>query len=652
MSKKIRSLRVTGMNPEYNDPKYITPINQIAKSLRFWQPKAYEYLKDSRFAMIAAFCGSGKSILLVSLAIHDVIKSNYSQKQLIVVPQSHIGNGFTADGELEYMSVMVEGEKYEWKVTNNFCDANNKDVLVRLKKWLLQDSKTLSKKYRDHQIMGLNCVASHIALGLVWNGLTSQEKDLAIKNLTLNADEAHHAKGIFDIEEDEDSGGLTDIQKQLMEQESTTLGEICRHIFNSNDKTSQIRLATATPYRGDRGIILSTVALEKFDVYYLDWIEHFKTLGIEKFFLEYEEYSGDPIKQVVESIASELKEKHMVVIPSTTQKWRKNGKEELEKLLSEIYKIVPKERVLDLVTHGTQSKNKELLLAEPKNSEQGESKFDIIVTCMLGREGTDWCPCSRLHNTACEGSVTLAIQTAGRVFRRFEGKREVRITYYIPKFNSPEKGMTKRELLSDRTNALLVCMQLDEMCHPIILPELPTGKKEEQGAEETKKKSKTSLQEVFGDQYQDVKAELIEEVECLEKKTKENIYDIIDTILEKHNITENADIVRDALVAQVLRVLSPELKDLGIDIKFLRENGFDKIIEEYDIENKSIFFGECEKKDWGIIRDIIRNYWIEQVKEIKRIGIKNVKKGTKLYGFMKGQRRQFRDGKEELGQNA
>ncbi len=614
--KKIDSLRVEGINPEYDNKRYITIPNQETKELRWWQPECFEQLKNTQFAICAAFCGSGKSILQVALAIHDIVENNWKQKQLIIVPQQHISQGFIGDEILEYIPVIVNGEKYEWKVMNNFCDEKNVGILRKLKKWLLQDAVSLSCKHKGGNIItGINAVASHQALSMVWNKLTEAEKKKAIKNLTLRVDEAHHVKGVFDVNEN----GLTDQEKLVMEEESTNLGKICKFMFNKRYKNSKIHLTTATPYRGDKRIILSPDVLKKFEVYYLDWIEHFKTTGIKNFFLEYQEYNSDPIRQVIANIKAEPNEKHLVIIPSSTHKWRSNGNDELQDLLTRIHKVVPKERVLDLVTKSTQSANKLKLLKEPKDASQGESKYDVVVTCMLGREGTDWCPCSRLHNTACENSITLAVQTMGRPFRRFKGKQNVKMCYYIKRFKKPKKGMTKRELLSDRTNALLVCLQLDEMCHPIMIPVIP------QSADNKSKNngnggsiSSTSLTEVFGDQYPGVKQELFEEIECLEKKDKQGVYSVIDNILDKYNVSDDViEGVRDAMKVLVLRVLSPKLRNLGIDIAFLREHGFDKIIKKHKLQDTSIFFGSYNDKDWKIIRSILNDWemMFEKLKE-------------------------------------
>jgi superfamily II DNA or RNA helicase len=600
------SLKLEYHNPEYMEDAFQIEVPNLAtKKLRVWQRDAFNKLKNARFALCAAFCGSGKSILQVALAVHDIVRCGYKQKQLIVVPQQHIHKTFVGEGNIEYIPLLVNGKKYEWKVIHNFCDADD-EILKGLKKWLLTSPAKLSKNYRDKIIAGVNAVASHQALTRVWSKLTEAEKQIAIKNLTLRIDEAHHIKGVFEEEEEE----LTDAQKIAVKSESTYLGEISRFIFN-NGKTSKLHFTTATFYRGDRSNILFPAVEEKFTTYYLDWIKHFKTLGIERFDLQYEEYNGDPIKDIAYRIAQEPNEKHLVIIPSTTHKWRLNGDSELQKLLKEIYKLVPKERVLDLVTKNTQKKNKKLLLAEPKTAEN-ESKFDVIVTCMLGLEGTDWCPCSRLHNAAPGSSITLAVQIMGRPFRQFRGKTQVRMYSYIKQFVQPKAGMTKQDLLNDRTNALLTCIQIDEMCRPIILPILPSkknGSKNSQGI---------TLRDIFGNKYEDVKRTLIEELECLENKTKEDINLVIEDILNEQGIKKHRKAVKAGLQALTIRLLADELKDLGVDVEFIRREGFAKILEKYELK-KTFFFGGYGKKDWGIIRGILKRRCEEMVEAYKKM---------------------------------
>jgi hypothetical protein len=601
----IENLKIHATNDYFDDEAYFAPPSGSTKTLRLWQKDAFEKLRGKRFTLVAAFCGSGKSILQVALAIDDVIQSGYTQKQLIVVPQSHIGAGMIESDGAGCISITVDGELYDWSVQNNYCTVDANNVIESLKAWLLADARKLALHHAPNEVTGLNAVATHSALCLVWKELSKDQKKQAIQNLTLRIDEAHHIKGVFDFEEDE----LSSAQQEQIKIDSTCLGDICRYIFNSHVTTSKISLTTATPYRGDGKSILSKSVLDKFTVYYLDWVDHFKTLGIKDFTLEYEEYDENPIALVLDHVRAEPHEKHLIVIPPMNQKWRTETS--LQELIKGLNLIVPSERILDLVTQGAiQDARKTLLLKEPKTPGDGVESFDVVITCMLGREGTDWCPCSRLHNTACENSITLAVQTGGRVFRRYVlednglivgGKTKVKLVYYVPRFVAPKLGMTKRELLSDRSNALLFCMQISEMCHPILIP--ITNQSTDSKFGHKSSPSHVSLAKVFGDHYQSMKRMLFQSADVL---TGGGIEDAIDNVIDVYGVTENITDIKDGLRCLVLRSVSSTLRDLGIDIQFIRElGGFDRIIEDYDLKGRSIFFGDYNEHDWPIIRSIV-----------------------------------------------
>lgn len=572
---------------------------------RGWQPEAYELLKAVRLALAACGCGMGKTTLSVALAIFDIVNSGWLQKQLFVVPQRHIGDGFTKCDGFNHIKIQVEGVDYFWQLgDNNFCDSEDKLVMAKLKKWLLADSSSLRPRNRL-TVTGIVAVCSHAAIGRLWKTLTKRERKQAIKNLTLRVDEAHHISGVFDELDD----SMTKSQKIAMGLEATNLGNICRAICG-NGPTSKLHLTTATFYRGDGATILSPSVADKFTTYYADWIKHFATLGIERFTVDFQPYphSKSPVASVVEQIRAEPAQKHLVVVPPTGQKWRTRAA--LRNLFEEIYKVIPRERVLDLVTKSTQKANKELLLAEPKVASQ-ESKFDVVVTCMLGREGTDWCPCSRIHNTACENSPTLAVQTAGRAFRKFVeriggkivGKTDVRILYYIQEFKA-KPGSTEfealRDMIADRSNHLAVSMQWDDQCHPIMIPVLPS----ERGAHRGEKS--VPLSEIIGDQYHTIKREFMEELEYLDKVNESSVKILIDDVVESHGIqipNEMMPRVRQAMLMLTLRILHPKLRVRGVDVGFVRKNGFDNLVAK---NGRGGFFADYTLKDCVRLRQLLK----------------------------------------------
>ena len=621
-----RLFKVSGSNPHYLDEERLYPIYGEVKNMFGWQEKAFAKGKDERFFSCQAFCGSGKSILQIYLATHDIIASGFKQKQLFVVPQEHIHKGFVGDGQLQHMSIEQNGKQYNWAIQSchNFCDGV--DRIKSLKNWLLESPNKLAKFSKDPQgkiIAGLNAICSHAALAQVWQEIEQEYEqkglDKIISNLTLRVDEAHHISLVF-----MECENMSHEEWDVINDEITALGKICTYIINSKVSSSKLHLTTATMYRGDARVILSEKVRAKFTTYHLDWIEHFEGLGIQNFLLQYEFYTDNPVDLIAQRILAEPNEKHFVVVPRTGSKWRKNG-DEYRLLLDKLKGL----RVLDLVTPSTQDKNKKLLLAEPKNI-KSPSQFDVVVVCSLGREGTDWCPCSRLHNSACESSVTLAVQTIGRPFRRFEGKTKIEIFHYVKKFITPKKGISSRELLSDRTNAILFCMQMKDLFDPILIIDDSFELPEPKNGSKVSPKNTVPLQWYFGDQYENVIKAALETYEDLVQdfdsppKAKD-IFESMGEICEEFGISEDhirREDIQYALACRIIREAAPQAEIDGVDIAFLRNEGFDKIDEKYEF-NRSIYFGNCSKKDWQLIRNIIDN-WHEKYQEVKRVGFKTI----------------------------
>lgn len=589
-------------NPNWQEYQQFEINSDKPKELWQWQGEAFDKLCNARYANIQAYCGSGKSFLQVCLAIHQIVKSNHKQKQLIIVPQGHIAEGFARQSEYNYIKIKLKNVEYDWSIQydHNFC--NGKERISRLKKWLLTPKEILSKFCSENVISGLNAVCSYSALILAWKEMSSQEKEQSRENLTLRIDEFHHAKNIMSGDEE-----LSDELIDILEEEATEIGRIATYFLNGCT-TCGIHTTTATDFRGDGAYILTKEARKKFVEYKLDWIEHFNSLGIEKFDLSYEEYDKNPISTIINNIKKEPNEKHLIVIPSTTHKWRLDRKSELQELVKELVKIYPKERILDLVSLSTQFKNKRLLLSEPKTSDK-KSKFDVVIMCMLGREGTDWCPCSRLHNAACESSITLAIQTMGRLFRKFEGKTNIKIRHYVRRFVKISNNVNKLELLTDRTNAILVCMQLDDMSSPILIPSLPN--QDNKKYKHQQKQIYISLPNTFGEQWINAQINLYNKYEMMENRSAENIKKLINEILDDYGIVENKENVIDGLAVKLLRASRPEFRMKGIDVSFLRKNGYGLLEQD-----GSIYFRSLNKDEWSVLRKRFTNSSEENKKKL------------------------------------
>jgi hypothetical protein len=391
---------------------------------------------------------------------------------------------------------------------------------------------------------------------------------------------------------------LDDEEIEAYDSNMNQLSEICQYVVNSKIENSKIHLTTATFFRGDRMKIFATEARNEFVFYHLDWVEHWESLGIENFEFEYGEYDGlNPIKEVISNIKIEPDEKHLIIIPPLGNKWRR-GKGDFDKLLLELKEQCPNLRVLDLVTKKTQKKNKSLLAQEPESAKDGESKFDVIVACRLFDEGTDWAPCSRIHITYCVGSITLAVQVLGRIFRMYNNKTTIKSISYLKTLNFSEVDEeNSRELISDRTNAILIALQIDEMTSPIFI-ELP---------DVSKKSAKRSLTECFKNDLNDVFESLVEEYEKLDDDKKTNqksLHSLAEKVANEYGISENnVESVAEGLVVKLLRSTNSVLMEMNIDVAEYRRLGFDLIMKKYKL-NKSILHGDCSKEEAKKLKEL------------------------------------------------
>jgi hypothetical protein len=58
-------------NESFSVDPLTVDLKQLGGNGRGWQGEAFKYVSDAQYALIAAFCGSGKTILQIYLAAHD-----------------------------------------------------------------------------------------------------------------------------------------------------------------------------------------------------------------------------------------------------------------------------------------------------------------------------------------------------------------------------------------------------------------------------------------------------------------------------------------------------------------------------------------------------------------------------------------------------
>lgn len=607
----VYGVHIESHGPVSQNDMYFAIDKSKPKKLWSWQKKARKkshgkgkYGKVSRrFYAVQAPCGSGKTTLGIALGVDDIVFSGFSRKQLYIVPQRHIGDGFAMNGDIKTILIRVGRKIWDWHVDHNFCSESSVEGLI---KWLLSTPEKLNES-QGNTIRGLNAVCCYQSLVIAWSRFTEEEKKQAISNLTLRVDEAHHLKHVLE-ELEFDSEEL----KEAYQEDATGIGNICTFIMNCDEvTTSKIHTTSATMYRGDKKFIFSDSVKESFVHYNYSWAEHFNTLDISEFNLNYAEYGIDPIRQIADNILAEPNEYHLVIFPSRGHKWRSKDGDELERLIRYLREGgMSEERIMDLVTKGKQDKNKKKLRNEPMEFDpENLPNFSVVIACTLGREGTNIPYCSRLHNAASENSITQAMQTLGRLLRRWFGKTKIESIMYINEFTAPG-NTTKKDLLQNRQSAMLLCMVLKNEFMPILFPVIPPDENSDADPKTDSKPEQTNLQEHLGEDFQNVMLELARRHDALEDKSEIFVDEMIHELLEEHGITENVDVLTEAMKVNILRqTLKRDINILPgfdglVDLSVMRDFGYDTIRE---VCRPTLHFMSSlgnGKKDFAILKKI------------------------------------------------
>lgn len=579
----------------FNLNEYKFDYNPAKKVLFNWQLEAINFQAHERFGVTIAPCGSGKTLVLQTLAAIDATR-NFGRKQVILVSEeSHAGN-FTKACDLHF-KLDRRNRKVSWGAPENFTEeAFSESKTKEAKRWLLGNNSI----NREDFVKGSVAIMTHALFNKVFKSCSLKEKNEICKKLTILVDESHHLKGL-DPEQNH---------------EMTQLSSAINFAINNAEKFDcKVFLCTATFFRGDYALILSPKNKNRFKVYQLDFVRHFLSIGIDNFEIVHFFYDADPIDQICENIKKSLRknknEKQYVVVPPNNSNWRGNWrildpdisilKRKIIKALMETKgytREVAEKRILDLVEKSTQKVNKNKLHEEPKFGDSIESsKYDIVITCRLGREGTDWPPCSCVHNASPEKSPTFAVQTTCRLMRSYPGKKNVTCYYYVKNFAYFEEGSTKEELIADRVHCLILTMLMDEHLRPIMLPVGNSKSKKSNSKNKVKTDNYVSMRDVFGENWESVKEEIVKSL-ALRPVTEENVDNLTDRLLAKYDYSDlvGEQNIKDGIKVFVLKAKNPKFRKEFIDVSFIRKNNFNKLSRG---ENESLFYS-MEKSDWKI----------------------------------------------------
>lgn len=574
-------------------PKTVTGVEKILGDAgRHWQLEVYEMMKDTRFGIIGCPPGAGKSTAQISLAIRDI--QTCGSLNLFLIPQGHQFAGFfKRDGGVS--TIQIEGKTYSISCSqeNNFCD-NSIDSCNRLRDLLLTPREHLAKEDHGNTLRGRFAIATYAAFNQTWQWkLSEAEKAIAIKNLTVRADEWHHVC--------------------TMKTDGNQIGGAIRYILDSPDHTSKVFACTATNFRF-RDSILSRNEEARFKKYQLPFAEHWASLGIEKMSLSCEMYKAaghGPIDIATKNLlAGKSKEYAFVAVQPGV-----NREAFVTELIKRLVKggISPKQilnltsgshEVLSAMTgvKQTQESNKKRLIAEPKTPTEGEPNFKVIVTCMLGREGTDICYLTQLHVCYLEQSPVLAGQTLGRLLRRWrysveptpKCKTHAAATYYFPEF-TPQEGATQKELLDSRLNALLIFLQAEEDFFPLLDTLMTRVTHEAPGGPPRDRHLGPFEMGVGSTKYNAMRKEFltraIKAQICGDLNTVSDFEALVDDVLDYYHVpNKSRPAGRETIETWWIR--ATQKFEPGVSCEFVAKMGFPSLFEKVNAASKTLVFSK------------------------------------------------------------
>ena len=252
--------RVNGWKNHNGKPKKVSKVKKLGYGKRKYQIEAFNALNGKRNTILEAPTGSGKSLMLVNLAAKAIKDSGFTRKQIFSVPQVHISKGF---GNMAIL--LPDGTEFGWKIGHNFCTSDIANLVRGIIDFLIGTTKSMDGYKQNNISSGLTAVISHAALILAFNRMSPEELLQAVAENDFNIDEIHHAAGASDADE------------------RWSQNELGRVINTIRSNGGNLRVATATFYRGDGQAIFGRNELATFTRYRVRFPEHWYATGLRSF---------------------------------------------------------------------------------------------------------------------------------------------------------------------------------------------------------------------------------------------------------------------------------------------------------------------------------------------------------------------------------
>ena len=395
-----------------------TPLGQInytkaQPSAYKWQPKAFEKLKESMLRLISAPTGSGKSILICALAVHD-LKNGY--KVLLTVPQRAIADSFTKGMSF----TLPGGVSGQWTPGITHECINKVDEIVRF----------LKKTPLPNDPRGNTLLCTHAAF-------VAAVKKLGPKNIVKTSvfiDETHHCQVGIDEAKEKD------------EDKTNGLGGAIQPYLGSNPP-GPLTLVTATWMRSIGHIVGDHLGRFTKYSYYMD--EHLRNAFGPGTCITVNFYVGNEFECLKHIINENRTQPTITYIPPYIRGDLKGP------YVEKCKKAFGKLRYVDLVDDSDLTVRNEKMVTLRKDIDLGVGP-DQILSLDMCKEGFNYSELSRVILMAPRSSMRDTLQMSGRTFRASHGKKYIELNIILNVESSTDPGK-----ISDYLKVMFASMVVD-----------------------------------------------------------------------------------------------------------------------------------------------------------------------------------------------
>lgn len=532
-------------------------------SMRGWQEKAFDELKDAPFMILNAPMGSGKSWMMCLLSACKM-KKNTSLRCIIAVPQTIIAPGF-ANANLQ----LPDGENLIWCPKHNLCNKeSSKGTVNYIKNWLTGPVGSL-----DDRVL----LCTHATLVKFYKRLRDENSLHLLENLLLWVDEAHHVKNI----------AMEDLQGPVI---SNGIGELVTFLLDTK-MPIQMGLTTASFFRGDRCSLLTDTMEERFVRFNLPYDKYLQSMKhLESFSFDFL-LCGHEYTKAIGNLAQQRKGKDIIYVPHPTSRHSTGDKyKEVKALFAEYQKVHGGEvvdiedgrtilskaesdfKILDLVDEDRRLEKKEFINS-PILKEHRDA-LDVIIALGMFKEGANWIWADRSIIVGVRESLVDVVQMMGRLFRDAKDKRHVEVVQLLP-FSLDQQNNNFRDNLNNYLKAIYASLILEDILNPVKI-NVPKEKLKDIEPKSEEKKKSIQLSELIPDEstrlslINDVVRHLasISHTNKIEGKGISALYNeyqsVLPNILERYSIDSQGEEIGDQIWSMLLR---RSLNMQGIDVK-------------------------------------------------------------------------------------